>query len=198
MAALTFDDGPDSEGTPAVLEALDAAQARATFFLVGDELRRSIALGREILAGGHEVALHCYSHERHDRLSPTQARDDVAKGLGALEVATGRRPRWYRPPYGLFSEGSYAACERLGLERAYWSAWGLDWEATAPARVAELVMRDLDDGTIVLLHDSPRFAARDDVSATVEAIPLIAAAAKERGLALVTLSEAVGEAGPST
>ena len=189
-AVLTFDDGPDPDATPAVLDALDASGARATFFLLGEQLMKHIRLGREIADRGHEIALHGFGHTHHDELRDQAARDDLARGLGTVEVACGRRPRFYRPPYGFFSEASYAACADLELEPVYWSAWGSDWETIAPDRIAELVLRDLDEGAIVLLHDSPRYAHRPSAQPTAEAIPLIAAAAADRGLELVPLGEA--------
>jgi peptidoglycan-N-acetylglucosamine deacetylase len=189
-AVLTFDDGPDADWTPAVIDALDAAGARATFFLVGEQLMRNISLGGEIRRRGHEVALHGYEHREHDEFAPYEARDDLARGLGALEAGTAVRPRFYRPPYGRFSEVSYEACGALGLKPVYWSAWGSDWETIGAERIAHLVSRDLEPGAIVLLHDSARYADRENAEATVEAIPLIAGRARELGLELVTLSEA--------
>src|SRR3954447_14018018 len=78
--AITFDDGPDPEGTPAVLDALDAAGVKATFFLVGEQLMRHHAVARETAARGHELALHGYGHVEHDWLRPQAARDDLAGG----------------------------------------------------------------------------------------------------------------------
>lgn len=190
-AALTFDDGPDPDGTPAVLEALAAAGIRATFFLVGEQLMSAPRLGGEIARAGHEIALHGFGHVAHDELRDQAARDDLARGLGTVEAATGRRPRFYRPPYGFFSEASHAACADLGLEPVYWSAWGLDWESISAERIAELVIRDLGPGAIVLLHDSARYAHRPDARRTAQAVTRIAAAAAERELSLVTLGEAV-------
>ncbi|GAC1320604.1 MAG: polysaccharide deacetylase family protein [Thermoleophilaceae bacterium] len=187
--ALTFDDGPDPEGTPAVLDALERAGLRATFFVLGEQLMRHHRLAREMVARGHELGLHGFAHERHETLSPASARDDVARGVGAFEAGVGRRPRWFRPPFGRFSEWSYAACADLGLEAVYWSAWGLDWETVPGARVAELVMRDLVDGSIVLLHDSARYAPREEVTATVEALGPISALAGQMGLRFVPLGE---------
>ena len=184
--ALTFDDGPDPDGTPAVLDALDAAGARATFFMLGEQAMRHHALAREVAERGHEVALHGHEHVSHDELGG-RAGDDLARGLGTLEVASGRRPRLFRPPYGLFSEVSYRACEQLGLAPVYWSAWGLDWEPIPVERIVDLALRDLDDGTILVLHDSARYAPRESAAATAEAIRPIVAAAAERGLATVTL-----------
>src|SRR5919204_3273226 len=191
-AALTFDDGPDEDGTPAVLDALDAAGAKATFFMLGEQLMRNPMLGREVASRGHEIALHGFEHPHHETLTPTQAGDDLARGLGAVEAATGRRPSFYRPPYGRFTEHSYEACRKLGLRPVYWSAWGCDWDPLPPARIAELVGRDLADGAIVLLHDSPRYADRDSAAATAEALAALAERALEAGLAFGTLGDAVG------
>jgi peptidoglycan/xylan/chitin deacetylase (PgdA/CDA1 family) len=186
-AVLTFDDGPDPDATPDVLDALDAAGAKATFFMVGEQLLRHYSIAREVVARGHEVELHGFEHRPHDELSPQEARDDIARGLGALEASTGVRAHRYRPPYGLFSEASHAACAHLDLEPVYWSGWGMDWEPIPGSRIAELAGRDLAPGAIVLLHDSPRYSTRSSGLPTAEAVPLIADAAREAGLELTTL-----------
>ena len=189
--ALTFDDGPEQDATPAVLDALDAAGARATFFLLGEQLMRDPGLGREVAARGHEIALHGFAHDHHEDLSPQQARDDLARGLGAVEAATGHRPLLYRPPYGRFNEHSYEACRALELRPVYWSAWGQDWDTIAHGRIAELVIRDLTDGVIVLLHDSPRYADRPSAEPTATALTPVASSAVDAGLTLITLSDAL-------
>jgi peptidoglycan-N-acetylglucosamine deacetylase len=190
--ALTFDDGPDEDATPAVLDALDGIGARATFFMLGEQLMRHQGVGREVVARGHEVALHGFGHEAHERLSPQQARDDLARGLGAVEAATGRRPRFYRPPYGRFSEHSWEACRKLELEPVYWSGWGADWEPVPAERIAELAGRDLADGAILLLHDSPRYAARPSAAPTADALALLAERAQTAGLELAALGDSLG------
>jgi len=190
---LTFDDGLDPEATPAVLAALSGARARATFFVLGCHARERPELLREIVAQGHEVALHGMEHYRHDRLSAPEAERELGAGLEAIETAGGRRPRWYRPPFGATSPSLAEACKWLGLRLAYWSAWGQDWEGDSPERIATLVRRDLAPGAIVLLHDSARYAQRASAAATAEAVPLIAADARERGLDLVTLGEAMSD-----
>jgi peptidoglycan/xylan/chitin deacetylase (PgdA/CDA1 family) len=190
-AALTFDDGPDPDGTPAVLDALDAAGLRATFFLVGEQLMRHHAIAREAAGRGHELALHCYEHTDQETMRPQAVRDDLARALGAFEAATGRRPRFCRPPYGRFSEAGHDACLHLGMEPVYWSSWGLDWEAIGADRIAETVLSDFADGAIVLLHDSPRYAHRPDAGPTAGALAAIAARAGELGLGLAPLGELV-------
>jgi peptidoglycan-N-acetylglucosamine deacetylase len=188
---LTFDDGPDQDSTPMVLDALDTAGARATFFLVGEQVEAEPALAREVAARGHDVQLHGYGHVGHDQLTPAEARQDLERGAQALLDATGVEARFYRPPYGRFSSGSYEACRALGLEPVYWSAWGTDWETITPQRIADLVIPDLAAGAVVLLHDSPRYSHRPSARPTVDALPLITAGAAELGLPFLTLTDAV-------
>lgn len=182
--ALTFDDGPDPDATPAVLEALERAGARATFFLVGEQVAAHRSLAREVAVRGHEVGLHCFRHVEHDELGADEAREDLGRALATLEAAAGSRPRLCRPPYGRFSEASYAAAREAGLEPVYWSAWGGDWEAIPADRIADLVARDLAPGLVVLLHDSARYAYRPSARPTAEALPAIAEAVAAAGLEL--------------
>ena len=101
--ALTFDDGPHAQGTPAVLELLRAAGTHATFFLVGEQVARRPALAAEIAAAGHEIALHCDRHRNLMRLTPGQVRDDLVRATDRIAAATDRVPVLYRPPYGLLT-----------------------------------------------------------------------------------------------
>jgi peptidoglycan-N-acetylglucosamine deacetylase len=195
VAVLTFDDGPDPRGTPPVLAALAAAEARATFFVLGRHVAEQPGLVREVAAQGHEIALHGMEHRRHDVLARGEAERELIAGIEAIETAAGRRPAWYRPPYGASSPTLAEACRELGLGLAYWSAWGQDWEDSTADRIAALVGRDLAPGAIVLLHDSARYGQRADAAATAASVPLIAAAARAGGLDLPTLSGAVRDAG---
>jgi peptidoglycan/xylan/chitin deacetylase (PgdA/CDA1 family) len=194
QAVLTFDDGPDASpgATEAALDALDAAGAKATFFLVGEQILATPELASEILARGHEVGVHGQHHFRHDRVPAEESVADIEAGYAAVVAATGIPPRFYRPPYGKLTPAGTEACRRLGLEVAYWSTWGLDWEPLSSARIARRVNRDLDDGAIVLLHDSARYAVRAGAAPTVEAIAAIAVRAAELDLSLVTLGDACG------
>ena len=179
--ALTFDDGPDADATPAVLDALRAGGARAVFFLVGEQVEAHPELVRRVADSGHVVALHGFRHVEHDELGDG-ARADLERGAAAVAAATGVEPRLYRPPYGRFSERSYAAAHELGLTPVYWSAWGSDWEPIPSERIAETAIRDLGPGAIVLLHDSARYATRPSAVPTAEALPAILAAMNERRL----------------
>jgi peptidoglycan/xylan/chitin deacetylase (PgdA/CDA1 family) len=195
-AVLTFDDGPDpaSGATCAVLDALDSAGAKATFFLVGEQLAVAPELGREILVRGHEVGVHGQHHFRHDRVSAAESVADIQAGHAAVAELLGAPPRFYRPPYGKLTPEGAQSCRQLGLEIVYWSTWGLDWEPLPSDRIARRVIRDLDDGAIVLMHDSAHYAVRASAAETARAIGSVAAVAGERELQLVTLSDACGAA----
>jgi peptidoglycan/xylan/chitin deacetylase (PgdA/CDA1 family) len=183
---LTFDDGPDPDATPAVLDALAAGGVHAVFFLVGEQVEAHPEIARRIADDGHAIALHGYRHVEHEELG-AEARADLERGAGAIVAATGVEPRLFRPPYGRFSEASYTAARELGLTPVYWSGWGFDWEPIPADRIAETAIRDLTPGTILLLHDSPRYAYRPSAAPTAEALPAILAAMKERGLEPVTV-----------
>jgi peptidoglycan/xylan/chitin deacetylase (PgdA/CDA1 family) len=183
--ALTFDDGPDPDSTPAVLDALESAAAPATFFLVGEQVEAHPELAREVAARGHAVGLHSHDHAEQDELPEVRADFDAVGA--AVRSATGVEAALYRPPFGRFSESSYAECLRRRLTPVYWSGWGCDWEPIPADRIANVAVRDLEPGTILLLHDSARYGYRDSAQPTAQALPAILAAARERGLQPVAL-----------
>ena len=181
--ALTFDDGPHPQGTPAVLEALAAGGARATFFLVGEQVAREPALAAEILAAGHEIALHGHRHRALVRLPRRAIGADLDRGAAVIGEATGRAPRLHRPPYGVYSRGGLAVVRERGLRPLLWSAWGRDWRRSAtPASITALVCRDLRPGAVLLLHDADWYSSRDSWRATAAAVPRILEAIAAQGL----------------
>src|SRR4029077_14598627 len=152
--ALTFDDGPHPQGTPAVLDALSAAGATATFFLVGEQVARWPAVAAEIAAGGHEIGLHGYVHRLLLRRWVPELGADLDRAVEIIVAATGHEPTCYRPPYGVFSSGALAHVRRRGLSPLLWSKWGRDWEARAtPGTICRRATRNLVAGDVVLLHD---------------------------------------------
>jgi peptidoglycan/xylan/chitin deacetylase (PgdA/CDA1 family) len=184
--ALTFDDGPHPRGTPAVLEALSRAGATATFFLVGEQVARSPALAHEIVAAGHDVALHGQRHRCQLRLTPRALDDDLARVAATVHEATGRTPELYRPPYGIFSAAGLALVRRRGWRSLLWSRWGRDWAARAtPARIAARATRVLAAGDVVLLHDADTYSSAGSWQRTAAALPAILDAVERAGLRTV-------------
>ncbi len=184
--ALTFDDGPHPEGTPAVLEILAAAGARAVFFLVGEQVQRRPALAARIVADGHLVALHGYRHRLQLRMRTAEVRDDLLRGAAAIADATGAEARWHRPPYGIYSPAGLAAALDAELRPLLWSRWGKDWRKfTTPARIATRATRDVGADDVILLHDADFYSASHSYRRTAAALPAIITELRRRGLGTV-------------
>jgi peptidoglycan/xylan/chitin deacetylase (PgdA/CDA1 family) len=172
--AITFDDGPHPVGTPAVLDVLSRAGARATFFVIGEQVERRPELLAEIVAAGHAVALHGYRHRLQLRLSASGVADDLKRGVAAIEDAIGARPIWHRPPYGIYSPAGLKAARAAGLRPLLWSKWGKDWRKfTTPARIAARCTRDLTPGDVILLHDADFYSSSGSHERTAAALVII-------------------------
>jgi peptidoglycan/xylan/chitin deacetylase (PgdA/CDA1 family) len=188
--ALTFDDGPHRDGTPAVLRELQRVGASATFFLVGEQVEKLPALAAEIAAAGHEIGIHGYRHVLLLRRSPRALREDFARAADVIGEATGREPVLYRPPYGVFSVPALRLVRQLGWSPFLWSRWGRDWERRAtPSSIAARATRDLRGGDIVLLHDADHYSSAGSWRRTVAALPSVLAATSQTGASLVALSQ---------
>jgi peptidoglycan/xylan/chitin deacetylase (PgdA/CDA1 family) len=172
--ALTFDDGPHEHGTPSVLEELARRGAKATFFLVGEQVDARPALAREIVAAGHEVAVHGYRHTLLLRRRVEELAADLDRAVASIESATGVAPTLYRPPYGVFGAGTLAHVRARGWRPLLWSTWGRDWERRAtPESIARRATRRLRPGDVVLLHDSDAYSSADSWRNTVAALPSV-------------------------
>jgi peptidoglycan/xylan/chitin deacetylase (PgdA/CDA1 family) len=186
--ALTFDDGPHPLGTPAVLEVLAREHVPATFFLVGEQIERNPSLAGEIVAAGHEVALHCHRHRNLLRLTPWQVRDDLARARYLIETTTGVSPRLYRPPYGVLNTAALLLARRNGWRTLLWTDWGRDWERRAtPDSIAALLTGRVQPGAVLLLHDADEYSAAGSWARTAAALPRVIATLAGRGLAPAAL-----------
>jgi peptidoglycan/xylan/chitin deacetylase (PgdA/CDA1 family) len=181
--ALTFDDGPHPQGTPAVLELLREADARATFFLAGEQVVKRPELVAEIVAAGHRAELHCFRHRTQLRLTPPMLLGDAERAQAVIEEASGEAISDYRPPYGIFSASGLRAVRRRGWRPVLWSRWGRDWSRTAtPASIARRITAGARAGDILLLHDADYYSAPGSWVRTVAALPVILDALEARGL----------------
>jgi peptidoglycan-N-acetylglucosamine deacetylase len=190
--ALTFDDGPHPRGTPAVLELLARADARATFFLVGEQVARRPSLAAEIAAAGHEIGVHGYRHTLLLRRTPRELADDLARAADLIGAVTGQNATLYRPPYGVFSTAGLSVVRRRGLLPLLWSRWGRDWTRRAtPLSIARTATRGLSAGDVVLLHDADFYSSTGSWAKTVAALPSIVEAARETGEPLVSASQSM-------
>ncbi|GAC1582044.1 MAG: hypothetical protein NVS3B18_15580 [Candidatus Dormibacteria bacterium] len=169
--ALTFDDGPHPEGTPAVLEVLARTGTPATFFVIGEQVQRRPSLLAEIAAAGHAIGLHGFRHRLQARLPPAVVREAVRRGVAAIEDVTGASPVLHRPPFGVYSPAGLDAVRAAGLRPLLWSRWGKDWRRhTTPNRIANRVLAGVVPGDVILLHDADFYSARGSHRRTAAAL----------------------------
>lgn len=188
--ALTFDDGPDPEVTPAVLDILGKAGAHGTFFTIGRNLERNLPLGRRILAERHELANHSWRHAYWQNFYSTRAHAaDLARNTAIIQELSGSAAEpWYRPPVGLKSPALARAALARRLDIVAWSIHSRDTVIRNPNTIAAHVLKRVRPGDIVLMHDGHDLPGRHRPG-IVAALPLILAGLAERGLAPVTVSQ---------
>ena len=190
VAALTFDDGPDPAFTPRVLDSLARHEAKATFFLVGRRARQQPDLLARIRAEGHEVANHTETHGRTLLQPRSRFEAELLEGEKTLGLSAAR-PKLFRPPGIWLRPSQQALAARHGYLTVLGSSYAFD-PYRPPARYIEWVIaRNLRPGVIVVLHD-----AGGDRTHTVEALPVILRAAKDKGLRLVTVSDLLAAGRP--
>ncbi len=188
--ALTFDDGPDPSSTPDFAQVLADRKVRATFFMLGSMVARSPRLAAEIAAAGHEVGVHGWDHRYLPARSPRATRSDLTRAAELIADVTGTRPRLFRPPYGVLSGPALLTARELGLTPVLWGAWGREWAPGATSQsVLQTLLRGLDGGVTVLLHDSGCTSPPGAWQAGLGAVPLLLDECERRGLAVGPIGE---------
>jgi peptidoglycan/xylan/chitin deacetylase (PgdA/CDA1 family) len=185
---LTFDDGPDAHWTPRVLDALAAAGAHATFFVLGRLAMQHASLVRRAHELGHEIANHSYSHRHPWTLSRATSRQEIRAGADAIADILGERPCWYRPPHGRLGRHGAQAAFLEHQRIALWNVSAVDWGPLAATPRIVQRLQHLRAGDVVLLHDGPLRHNRPDQ--TVAALPRLFSALARAGLACAALPRA--------
>lgn len=182
--ALTFDDGPDTEWTPHLLDVLDQAGARATFFPIASRAAAHPELIERMLAGGHVIGLHCDDHVRHSERSIGWGRRDTARALRLLR-SVGVRPSLWRTPWGDTATWSEQVAHENRLRIVGWNVDTHDWRGDDAQDMFEVTKPELCDGAVVLAHDGiGPGARRPDARQTVAYTVLVAEHARTAGLEL--------------
>lgn len=188
LVALTFDDGPDSNYTPRVEAILERYGVRATFFEEGCMVARHPELTRSLVAHGHSIGSHTYSHPPLTRLSRAQIREEIEGGQRTLATDAGVISRLFRPPYGEWNDAVFQEAKRAHVPLILWTVALEHHEVPTPEAMAARALRLIRPGGILLMHDGktpPR-------ETTVQALPLLLEGLRQRGYRCVTIPVLLG------
>lgn len=187
--ALTFDDGPDPQWTPPLLDMLDAGGHRATFFLIGERAERYPAVVADIARRGHEVANHTWAHSFTTVFTaPRRLAKELQRANDVIERSAGMRPRWFRPPVGLLSPRIPLAVDAAGLQLVAWTSTARDGVGSATVNDAfARLAGSIAPGAVLVLHDARLRDSREPIAR--ELLRRVLDRMDSAGLKSVTLSE---------
>jgi peptidoglycan/xylan/chitin deacetylase (PgdA/CDA1 family) len=157
--ALTFDDGPNAEWTPRLLDILAHRDVRATFFLLGNRAAMQPELVRRIHTAGHTIGNHSWSHPNLARTRATRVREELKRTNETLQQIIGSPVRYFRPPFGARRPAVFRIARELGLEPVLWNAMTSDWSEPSAVEIAKQLMKKIDGlerrgrAANIVLHD---------------------------------------------
>jgi len=177
---LTFDDGPHPGSMDKILDVLKEEKVRATFFVVGKVVDQNPYLVRRMMAEGHEVGNHTYSHKRLNQMPIASARQEIAACAASVKRATGADMTLLRPRGMEYDNDTLHLSEEMGYVTVHWNVVAADYLPLAPATIVARVMNQTKDGSVILLHDSPD---------TANALKSVLRALKAKGYRFVTTTQ---------
>jgi peptidoglycan-N-acetylglucosamine deacetylase len=190
--AITIDDGPDAEVTPAVLDLLAEHGVRASFFCIAERAAALPALVRRMVAAGHSVQNHSFAHRHHfSLLGPRGFEREIGRAQAVIADITGTAPHCFRAPAGLRNPLLDPVLHRLNLQLVSWTRRGFDTREGDPSTVLRRLTRGLGAGDILLLHDGHARRTANGRPVVLEVLPPLMAALRAASLVPATLAEAV-------
>lgn len=192
---LTFDDGPDPLYTPKILEILKKYNVKATFFLVGENVKKYPNLAQKIVEEGHDIGNHSYNHANFLILKPLSIKKNVMMANREIANVTGMVPQFFRPPRGLYTKAVLDLCDGLGMRVVLWSLTSLDWRGISATKMVKMVLKKVKGGDIILFHDGGNlfYKKKTNHQNTVRALPKIIEGIQKKGFQLVPLSEVLDD-----
>jgi peptidoglycan/xylan/chitin deacetylase (PgdA/CDA1 family) len=190
--ALTFDDGPNVRATPAIMNILDRAHVKGTFFIVGKALDADPQIVRNLYAHGHLLGNHSYHHDQWRWLDPSYPELDRTQDAFARQLGGDACPIWFRPPHGQRTPMMARVVHHNGMRMAMWDDSVPDWSMKDPQKIADGVLAKVHDGSIIDLHDGLDGKPWIDRSVLVKALPLILDGLRARHLKPVRLDQLLG------
>jgi peptidoglycan-N-acetylglucosamine deacetylase len=189
--AMTFDDGPSPETTPRLLDILKQRNIKVTFFMIGQNAERNPEIVKRILAEGHEIGNHSWTHPQLSKLSDQRVTDEITKTQDAIKNASGYTPVLLRPPYGAITSRQKDWIEKqFGLSIIMWSVDPFDWKRPGASVIEQRILAGARPGSIILSHDIHK--------QTVDAMPATLDALAQKGFKFVTVSQLIAMNQPKT
>ena len=187
VVALTFDDGPNPDATPRILDTLAEKGVRATFFVLGSHAERWPEIVRRISHDGHQLGNHGYFHRKLQFKSPFYVSRDIRLGIRAIKRAGAPAPKYFRAPHGFRSPWTTPIASSYGERTVGWSLGVWDSDRPGVEEIVRRTMEGVSPGSIVLLHDGDGYNPDGDRMQTAAALPLIIDRLKEQGYEFATL-----------
>lgn len=182
--AMTFDDGPSAENTPRLLDILKDRDIKATFFMIGENAAKFPEIVKRVLAEGHEIGNHSWSHPQLSKMTDDEVRQQIQKTQDAITQACGYTPKLLRPPYGAFTTRQRRwANDIFGVKIIFWDVDPLDWKILDSAHVESEILKQTKPGSIILSHDIHK--------TTVDAMPQTLDTLLANGFKFVTVSKLI-------
>ena len=193
LVALTFDDGPNPPYTQEILAVLDRYRVKATFFLLGKNVRMWPGVAREVAAAGHTIGAHTYSHPVPFRRGLSHFGREIVQTHRLISRVTGTAPTVFRPPQGRYDPWLFAGLRMvMGYRVILWSVSAKDWRGDGVDEIATRVLDEIQPGGIVCLHDGSEDTADEhlrDRSTTVAVLPIVIEGLRGQGYELLSIPE---------
>jgi peptidoglycan-N-acetylglucosamine deacetylase len=188
---MTFDDGPSPEWTPRILDALKAANIKATFFMIGHHVKKYPDIALRVAREGHTIGNHGYAHSVLLYYTLPELEEEIKYTELVIRDITGVTTKFFRPPKAWLRRDIKEKIKSMGYEIVLWSLNSKDWVMQHHLRMVKFITRNIKNGDILLFHDSGNIFSAEggDRSQTVEAIPLLAESLRKKGYEFVPLEE---------
>ena len=188
LLALTFDDGPDEDFTPQILDILKKYDVKATFYVIGEKVQYNKKIIKREFEEGHEIGNHTFSHPDISNLSSDDIKREIKECEDTLVKLTGKRPTLFRPPYGSYSEEKLGEiAKESGYKIILWTTIDAkDWKNPPPSQISDTIINKAKNGDIILLHDY-------GTENTVKALDTIIPEMIKKGYKFVTVSELINK-----
>ncbi|MEK4387322.1 polysaccharide deacetylase family protein [Solibacillus sp. FSL W7-1464] len=180
--ALTFDDGPHPKVTRQILKTLEKYEAKATFFVVGQEVKEHPEILKEVHNAGHEIGNHTFNHEKLTKLKPEKIKQQIQSADTIIKSTIGHQATVFRPPYGSYDK---TITDQLTVPNVLWTIDTLDWKHRDPKKTVLAVKERAKNGSIILMHDIHQ--------ATADALDEVLAMLQKQGYEFVTVSDLLGK-----